>query len=181
MFRLTEAEWDEHMRSQIVTGYPEKDPGGAQYSDDQASANWSQFVTSSDPLQMIANQSTKNSSQNVMSSKRNRGNVYLPYAFTEHGVTMLASVLKSEKAVRMSIAVVRAFIALKQLVLQRNSIPAQLQELRDRLGELARIYPDYAIILRGDERAAYRAIVNVLDICRDAGIWNVAFATDKVE
>jgi biopolymer transport protein ExbD len=54
-------------------------------------------------------------------------------------------------------------------------------ELRERLGELARIYPDYAIILRGDERAAYRAIVNVLDICRDAGIWNVAFATDKVE
>ena len=54
-------------------------------------------------------------------------------------------------------------------------------ELRERLGELARIYPDYAIILRGDERAAYRAIINVLDICRDAGIWNVAFATDKVE
>ena len=52
-------------------------------------------------------------------------------------------------------------------------------ELLTRLQELARLYPDYAIILRGDERAAYRAIVNVLDICRDAGIWNVAFATDK--
>lgn len=54
-------------------------------------------------------------------------------------------------------------------------------ELSARLQELARIYPDYAIILRGDERAAYRAIVNVLDICRRAGIWNVAFATDKPE
>ena len=52
-------------------------------------------------------------------------------------------------------------------------------ELLTRLQELAHLYPDYAIILRGDERAAYRAIVNVLDICRDAGIWNVAFATDK--
>jgi biopolymer transport protein ExbD len=65
------------------------------------------------------------------------------------------------------------------VVWNRKVVPAT--ELVDRLTELARIYPDYAIILRGDERAAYRAIVNVLDICRDAGIWNVAFATDKVE
>jgi biopolymer transport protein ExbD len=65
------------------------------------------------------------------------------------------------------------------VVWNRKTVDAN--ELRTRLQELARIYPDYAIILRGDERAAYRAIVNVLDVCRDAGIWNVAFATDKVE
>ena len=65
------------------------------------------------------------------------------------------------------------------VVWNRKVVPSK--ELVERLTELARIYPDYAIILRGDERAAYRAIVNVLDICRDAGIWNVAFATDKVE
>ena len=41
--------------------------------------------------------------------------------------------------------------------------------------------PDYAIILRGDERAEYKSIVSVLDMCRDANIWNVAFATGKVE
>jgi hypothetical protein len=103
----------------------------------------------------VDNHSNTNSSQIVMSSKKNRGSAYLPYAFTEHGVTMLASVLKSEKAVRMSIAVVRAFIALKQLVLQKNSIPAQLQELRDRLGEhdvqLACIYDAIENLL--DEKA----------------------------
>lgn len=54
-------------------------------------------------------------------------------------------------------------------------------ELLPRLQSLARLYPDYAIILRGDERAAYKAIVSVLDTCRAAGIWNVAFATDTVE
>ena len=63
------------------------------------------------------------------------------------------------------------------VVLNRKAIA--LDELRTRLQDLARIYPDYAIILRGDERTAYRAIVNVLDVCREAGIWNVAFATDK--
>ena len=55
------------------------------------------------------------------------------------------------------------------------------EELRERLQGLARIFPDYAIILRGDETADYKFIVNVLDVCRDAGIWNVAFATGKVE
>ena len=40
-----------------------------------------------------------------------------PYAFTEHGVTMLASVLKSKKAIQMNIAIVRAFIVLKQFAL----------------------------------------------------------------
>jgi biopolymer transport protein ExbD len=61
----------------------------------------------------------------------------------------------------------------------RKTVP--LDELHDRLQELARLYPDYAIILRGDENASYRAIMNVLDTCRGVGIWNVAFATDKVQ
>jgi biopolymer transport protein ExbD len=65
------------------------------------------------------------------------------------------------------------------VVWNRKAVSAE--ELRGKLQELARLYPDYAIILRGDERAAYRAIVNVLDICRAAGIWNVAFATDTIE
>ena len=39
-----------------------------------------------------------NSSQFVMSSRKHRGKSYLPYAFTDHGVSMLASVLKSKKA-----------------------------------------------------------------------------------
>jgi len=76
-----------------------------------------------------------NSSQNVMSSSKHRGKTYLPYAFTEHGVTMLASVLKSPKAVNMSISLVRAFIALKQYVIQQQDMTTQLREIRDRLGE----------------------------------------------
>jgi phage regulator Rha-like protein len=70
-----------------------------------------------------------------MTSQKSRGKANLPYAFTEHGVTMLASVLKSEKAVQMSIALVRAFIALKQIVTRQTAISEQLQEIRDRLGE----------------------------------------------
>jgi biopolymer transport protein ExbD/biopolymer transport protein ExbB/TolQ len=65
------------------------------------------------------------------------------------------------------------------IVWNRKAIAAE--ELRGKLLQLSSLYPDYAIILRGDERANYKSIVNVLDICREAKIWNVAFATGKVE
>lgn len=54
---------------------------------------------------------------------------YPPYAFTEHGVTMLASILKSEKAVQMNIAVVRAFIALRETALQYKELNKKLAEI----------------------------------------------------
>jgi biopolymer transport protein ExbD len=50
-------------------------------------------------------------------------------------------------------------------------------ELVAKLRELAKLYPDQAVILRGDQNAAYKSIINVLDICRQANIWNVAFAS----
>ena len=57
----------------------------------------------------------------------NRGGLrYLPYAFTEHGVTMLASVLRSDKAVEINIQIVRAFIALRQYALGYTDIKQQL-------------------------------------------------------
>ena len=54
------------------------------------------------------------SSQIVMTSVNKRPKTALPLVFTEHGVTMLANILKSKKARQTSIAIVRAFIALKQ-------------------------------------------------------------------
>ena len=59
---------------------------------------------------------------------------YLPNAFTEHGVTMLASVLKSPRARKMNIAIVRAFIALRKLIIDNHQIIEQMNELRDRIG-----------------------------------------------
>ena len=55
--------------------------------------------------------------------------------------------------------------------------PISAEELIAKLRELAKLYPDQAVILRGDQNADYKFIVNVLDICKQANIWNVAFAT----
>jgi biopolymer transport protein ExbD len=52
-------------------------------------------------------------------------------------------------------------------------------QLLEKLRDLARLYPDQAVILRGDQNADYKFIVNVLDLCRQANIWNVAFATAR--
>jgi biopolymer transport protein ExbD len=53
------------------------------------------------------------------------------------------------------------------------------QELLELLKKLSQLYPDQAVIVRGDQAVDYKHIVDVLDICRQADIWNVAFATGK--
>lgn len=55
-----------------------------------------------------------NSSQFVMSSLKHRGLKYFPFAFTEQGVAMLSSVLNSDKAIDVNIAIMRAFVLLRQ-------------------------------------------------------------------
>lgn len=54
-------------------------------------------------------------------------------------------------------------------------------ELLETLTRIAKLYPDQAVVLRGDENVDYRYVVDALDICRAANIWNVAFATSKPE
>jgi phage regulator Rha-like protein len=77
---------------------------------------------------------------------------YLPYAFTEHGVTMLASVLKSQKAVQMNIAIVRAFIALRQYTLNYKELADQINELREKTGvhdaQLTQLYTAIETLLK---------------------------------
>lgn len=67
------------------------------------------------------------SSQVVMTSKRPK--TALPYVFTEHGVTMLASVLRSSKARKVNIAIVRAFISLRKMVLNIEYLQDQILQL----------------------------------------------------
>ena len=95
------------------------------------------------------------SSQNVMTFPARRPKSAVPYAFTEHGVTMLASVLKSTKARKMNIAIVRAFIALKKFALEHTDILEHIKDLRDRVGghdaQLNQIYTAIENLL--DEKA----------------------------
>jgi biopolymer transport protein ExbD len=53
------------------------------------------------------------------------------------------------------------------------------EDLLARLNAISSAYPDQAVILRGSAEADFQAIINVLDVIKKAGIWNVAFATTQ--
>jgi len=59
----------------------------------------------------------------------------LPYAFTEHGVAMLASVLKSERAIKMSITIVKTFVKLREIMSAHKEIAYKLKELEAKIME----------------------------------------------
>ncbi len=66
-------------------------------------------------------------SQNV-TLKRGQHSKYLPFAFTEHGVLMLSSVLKSERAVQVNIQIMRIFIKLREALLDNEDLRRELKE-----------------------------------------------------
>ncbi len=69
-------------------------------------------------------------SQNVTSNKTGRGGTrYLPYAFTEHGVLMLSSVLRSEQAVQVNIQIMRVYSKMKELLIMHKDILVKLEKL----------------------------------------------------
>jgi phage regulator Rha-like protein len=57
----------------------------------------------------------------------------LPYAFTEQGVAMLSSVIRSKRAVQMNIAVMRAFVRLRQMLISQQKFADKLKEMESRI------------------------------------------------
>lgn len=76
--------------------------------------------------------------------KRGSHSKYLPFAFSEQGVSMLSGVINSPKAINMHIAIMRAFVEMRKLVHSNKKIGEQIKEIFDRVGEhdvqLAAIY-----------------------------------------
>jgi hypothetical protein len=71
-------------------------------------------------------------SQIVTASEQSKRNIGItPFAFSEHGVTMLASVLHSKKAIKMNIAIVEAFITLKEFALNYKELSDKLKEIEN--------------------------------------------------
>lgn len=118
MFQLSEEETDQILRSQIVIS---------------SDGNWSQSVTGS---AASASESTKARSdrwsQSVTTSAKFRRATHLPYAFTEQGVAMLSSVLRSPRAVQVNIAIMRTFVQLRQLLSSHADLARKLASLESK-------------------------------------------------
>ena len=68
-----------------------------------------------------------------MTLKQGEHTKYPPFAFAEHGILMLANVLRSEQAVAMSIHIIRVFTRMRELLLSNNDVITKLKELEGRL------------------------------------------------
>jgi phage regulator Rha-like protein len=108
--------------------------------------------------QVVRNQSIIASSSQIVTIDlpKNRTDKYLPYAFTEQGIAMLSGILRSERAIQMNIAIMRAFVAIRKIVLVQTDMKEQLKMIKERIEEhdvqLAQIYDAIENIL--DEGAS---------------------------
>ena len=59
---------------------------------------------------------------------------FMPYAFTEHGVLMLANVLKSEQATIMSIRIIEIFIKMREMLITNKDLLLKINELESKVG-----------------------------------------------
>ena len=70
-----------------------------------------------------------------MTLKRGQHSKYLPFAFTEQGVSMLTSVLRSERAVQVNIQIMRTFVKIRQMLQIHAELKQELAELRSQMDE----------------------------------------------
>lgn len=139
MFQLTQAEY-ENLTSQNGT-----------------SSLRSQFATSKD-TEILRSQ--------IVISKKDEtrgGQGYLPYAFTEHGVAMLSSVLRSKRAVAINIQIVRIFNKLRNMAIEHK-------DLRDELEELKTTFINYAKENNLELEEIYKQLDYLKDITKPAKI-----------
>ncbi|MBI3717168.1 MAG: ORF6N domain-containing protein [Sphingobacteriales bacterium] len=97
-------------------------------------------------------------SQTVTTFQASRRKDNTPYAFTEQGVAMLSGILNSDKAIAMNIAIMRAFVEVRRVLIQENDLREQLKQIKERMGEhdvqLNQIYDAMENLL--DEKAAQK-------------------------
>ena len=126
----------------------------------------------------------------IVTSKERGGRRYMPLAFTEHGVIMLASLLRSEIAVQMSVQITRAFVAMRNYIMSTRHIEAELAELRAKLELLERneeenlaAVNDLSEDMRGEIADIYQAIaalsVKVHQSVADQPRQKIGFKTGK--
>ena len=66
-----------------------------------------------------------------MTLKRGQHSKYLPFAFTEHGIAMLSSVLRSERAIEINVQIIRVFVKIRKILLDNEEIKRELFDFKE--------------------------------------------------
>jgi hypothetical protein len=85
-------------------------------------------------FQLTENEADFMVSQNAIPSKKHLGG-YLPYVFTEHGVLMLANVLRSSRAIKMSIRIIEVFVKIREMSLSHENVLLKLEKIEKSITE----------------------------------------------
>ena len=88
-------------------------------------------------------------SQNVTASQKKRNVSATPYAFTEQGLAMLSGILNSDKAINVNIAIMRAFVLIRQYALTYKELTARLKEIE---GKFDDVYEAINYLLNKDKQ-----------------------------
>ena len=94
----------------------------------------------------------------TLKTARGQHRKYLPYAFTEHGAIMAATILNSPRATEVSVYVVRAFVRLREMLATNNKLAAKLEELEQKTEALALRHDRLAANTRAQLRQVFEAI-----------------------
>lgn len=70
---------------------------------------------------------------------RGKHSKYLPYAFTEQGIAMLSSILNSEKAIKINIAIMRTFVLLRNSILSLEEVSKKVEDIENQLPDIYKI------------------------------------------
>ena len=90
---------------------------------------------------------------NFSTSNQRGGTRYMPFAFTEQGVSMLSSVLNSDKAIEMNIAIMRAFVFIRQYALTHQDLTDKIKELEKRYDQqFTDVYDAINYLLQKDKQ-----------------------------
>jgi hypothetical protein len=92
-------------------------------------------------------------SQNVTTSQKKRNISATPYAFTEQGLAMLSGILNSDKAIKVNIAIMRAFVFIRQYALTHEDLTKKLKELESKYNrQFADVYEALKYLLEKDKK-----------------------------
>jgi hypothetical protein len=87
----------------------------------------------------LTNEETTALRSQIVTSKSRGGRQYRPYAFTEQGVAMLSSILHSERAIQVNIAIMRAFVQLREMISSNKGLARRLNELEKKYDSQFRV------------------------------------------
>ena len=83
-------------------------------------------------FQLTENEADSMVSQNAIPSKQHLGGA-LPYVFTEYGILQLANVLKSGRAIQMSIKIIEVFVKMREMILTHKDLLLEMEEIRKKV------------------------------------------------